>query len=47
MTAIVFGPWLLVAGIVPLGWGAWTWLRGARDELDATIRADPREPPGD
>lgn len=47
MTAIVFGPWLLVAGIVPLGWGAWTWLRGARDELDATIRTDPGEQPGD
>ena len=36
LTAVVFRPWLVIAGIVPLGWGAWTWLRGARDELDAT-----------
>jgi hypothetical protein len=47
MTAIVFGPWLLVAGVVPLGWGAWQWLSGARDELDATVLADPREPHAD
>ena len=40
LTAVVFGPWLVIAGIVPLGWGAWTWLRGARDELDATAAAD-------
>lgn len=44
MTSLVFGPWLLVAGIVPLGWGAREWFAGARDELDATVRADPREP---
>ncbi len=27
MTAIVFGPWLLVAGALPFAWGAWAWLR--------------------
>ena len=43
LTAVVFGPWLLVAGIVPLGWGAGQWFAGARDELDATVAADPRE----
>jgi hypothetical protein len=37
ITAVVFGPWLLVAGVVPLAWGAWTWLAGARDELTATV----------
>jgi hypothetical protein len=36
LTAVVFGPWLLVAGLAPLAWGAWTWLSGARDELQAT-----------
>jgi hypothetical protein len=41
ITAVVFGPWLLVAGIVPAAWGAWTWLAGARDELSATV-ADER-----
>jgi hypothetical protein len=38
-TAIVFGPWLIVAAAVPLVWGAWAWLTGARDELDATQAA--------
>jgi hypothetical protein len=42
LTAVVFGPWLVVAGIVPLAWGAWTWLAGARDELDATEDAERR-----
>ena len=42
LTAVVFGPWLLVAGIVPFAWGAWTWLLGARDELAATIADDGR-----
>lgn len=37
ITAVVFGPWLLVAGLLPLVWGGWTWLAGARDELDATV----------
>jgi hypothetical protein len=40
LTAIVFGPWLFVAGIVPLAWGAVTWFRNARDELAATVRAE-------
>jgi hypothetical protein len=42
LTALVFGPWLLVAGIVPFAWGAWTWLSGARDELDATVADEAR-----
>jgi hypothetical protein len=42
MTAVVFGSWLLVAGLVPLAWGAWTWLTGARDELAATIADEHR-----
>jgi hypothetical protein len=40
ITAVVFGPWLIVAGLLPLTWGAWTWLSGARDELDATVEAE-------
>jgi hypothetical protein len=44
LTAVVFGPWLLVAGIVPLAWGAWTWLSGANDELGATVRHETRPP---
>ena len=40
MTAIVFGPWLLVAGSLPIAWGAWAWLRSARAELDAMEAAD-------
>ncbi|HEX5826417.1 MAG TPA: hypothetical protein VFY23_02770 [Candidatus Limnocylindrales bacterium] len=40
LTAVVFGPWLLVAGLVPLAWGAWTWLSGANDELVATVEAE-------
>jgi hypothetical protein len=40
LTAVVFGPWLLVAGLVPLAWGAWTWLSGANDELAATVEAE-------
>ena len=42
LTAVVFGAWLLVAGVVPLAWGALTWLRGARDELAATVADDER-----
>ena len=45
LTAIVFGVWLLVAGIVPFAWGAWTWLRGAQDELAATAAAERRSRP--
>jgi Cytochrome c oxidase subunit IV len=42
LTAVVFGVWLLVAGLVPIAWGAWTWLRGARDELNATVAGERR-----
>jgi hypothetical protein len=35
-TASIFGPAPLVVGLLPLGWGAWAWLRGASDELQAT-----------
>ena len=42
LTALVFGPWLLVAGIVPFAWGAWTWLSGASDELAATVADEAR-----
>jgi|SRR4051794_27552287 len=40
VTAIVFGPWLLVAGALPFAWGAWSWLTSARAELDAMEAAD-------
>lgn len=40
ITAVVFGPWLLVAGLVPMAWGAWTWYTAARDELRATVATD-------
>ncbi|HKF84824.1 MAG TPA: hypothetical protein VKB30_03495 [Candidatus Limnocylindrales bacterium] len=43
LTAVVFGPWLLVAGLVPLAWGAWTWLTAARDELRAAVRQEAPE----
>jgi hypothetical protein len=42
ITAVVFGPWLLVAGLVPIAWGAWTWYTAARDELRATVTHEPR-----
>jgi hypothetical protein len=42
LTAVVFGPWLLVAGLVPLAWGGWTWYTAARDELRATARDELR-----
>lgn len=44
ITAVVFGPWLLIAGLVPLAWGAWTWLTGAGDELEATVEAEQEAP---
>lgn len=49
LTAVVFGPWLLVAGLVPMAWGAWTWYTAARDELRATARDELRASgaPGD
>lgn len=44
LTAVVFGPWLFVAGILPLGWGAWAWLHGARDELAAIVEDEAAAP---
>jgi membrane associated rhomboid family serine protease len=38
--AFIFGPALLLVGLLPFGWGAWTWLGRARAELDATARED-------
>lgn len=35
LTAVVFGPWLVVAAAIPLAWGGWAWFAGARDEFDA------------
>ncbi len=43
LTAVVFGPWLIVAGVVPLVWGALTWLRSAGHELGALARAEDDE----
>jgi hypothetical protein len=40
LTAIVFGPWLLVAGALPFAWGAWAWFTSARAEFDATEASD-------
>lgn len=34
-TGTIFGPAPVLVGLIPLAWGAWTWLVGARDELDA------------
>ena len=39
-TAVIFGPWLAIAALVPFLWGAWAWFAGARDELDATRREE-------
>ena len=44
VTAVVFGPWLLIAGVLPFAWGAREWLRGAREELDAVVESERREP---
>jgi hypothetical protein len=35
-TGLVFGIAPVAVGILPFAWGAWTWLSGARAELDAT-----------
>jgi len=37
-TGLIFGPAPVLVGILPFCWGAWAWLSGARDELDATER---------
>ena len=39
-TGFIFGPAPVVVGVLPLAWGAWTWLSRARDELDAEELAD-------
>ena len=39
-TGAIFGPAPVVVGILPFAWGAWSWLRGARSELDATEMQD-------
>jgi hypothetical protein len=41
--ATIFGPAPLVVGLLPFGWGAWSWLSRARAELDSQSRND--EPP--
>ena len=41
-TGLVFGLAPVVVGLLPLGWGAWTWLTAARDELSATTGDDQR-----
>jgi uncharacterized membrane protein YfcA len=35
-TAVVFGPAPLIVGVLPIVWGAWSWLTSARAELDAS-----------
>jgi uncharacterized membrane protein YfcA len=34
-TGLIFGPAPVLVGILPFLWGAWMWLAGAREELDA------------
>jgi hypothetical protein len=34
-TGLIFGPAPVAVGVLPLAWGAWAWLSGARAELDA------------
>ena len=34
-TGLIFGPAPVIVGLLPLAWGAWGWLSGARAELDA------------
>jgi hypothetical protein len=35
-TGLVFGVAPVVVGLLPLSWGAWTWLTAAGEELAAT-----------
>jgi hypothetical protein len=35
-TGFVFGLAPVVVGLLPLAWGAWTWLTAAGEELTAT-----------
>jgi hypothetical protein len=39
-TGLIFGPAPVIVGLLPLAWGAWAWLSGARAELDAQERDD-------
>lgn len=41
-TGLIFGPAPVLVGILPFAWGAWTWLRGASDELDAVALDEGR-----
>jgi hypothetical protein len=42
-TALIFGPAPAIIGLLPFAWGAWTWLSGARAELDAQVEAGELE----
>jgi hypothetical protein len=37
---LVFGPWLILAGLLPIALGAVTWLGSAGAELEATEHSD-------
>jgi hypothetical protein len=39
-TGLIFGPAPVIVGLLPLAWGAWSWLSSARAELDAQERDD-------
>jgi hypothetical protein len=39
-TGTIFGLATVVVGLIPLGWGAWTWLLRSSAELEATEEAD-------
>ena len=39
-TGLIFGLAPVVVGLLPLAWGAWTWLAAAGDELVATRALD-------
>jgi hypothetical protein len=39
-TGLVFGLAPVIVGALPLGWGAWTWLTSANEELEATEADD-------
>lgn len=41
-TGLIFGLAPVVVGVLPLAWGAWSWLTAAGDELRATRRDEDR-----
>ena len=45
-TGTIFGIAPLAVGLLPLAWGAWTWLTAARDELQAEELDDVAFPGG-